>query len=449
MKNPPNKTSIPTTHTTQMSRREFVSLGLATSLFSGSLIDLYLKKKSTPDYYQPYPWLSQTPLQITNWNEGNGLQDDPNNIIKLPADYTYHILEQTGSIMNDGHSMPTLPDGMACFPHPSNTNQWVLMRNHEVHGGSPAEHSELAYSLNRGGGVSRVVINSKSGQRISSNMVLTGTSRNCSGGVTPWGWISCEEIEEPEHGYAFLCSPSASKLEKPNRLTSLGRFVREAIAYDNETGITYMTEDTPDAVIYRHVPTSRNAPFAKGQLQAMKIVNHDGLNLSEHHQIGDRFDIEWINIPDAQANTIATRHQAHELGAAIFVNGEGTAIQGSSVYFTSTKGGPEQKGQLYRLDIDRKGIADKLVLVTQAENDEYWYSPDNMTITPQGELFLVEDTTSIANRILALKPDGQLGTFAESCTDSEFTGICLSPDNRWMFVNLQKDGLTLAITRKT
>ena len=28
---------------------------------------------------------------------------------------------------------------------------------------------------------------------------------------------------------------------------------------------------------------------------------------------------------------------------------------------------------------------------------------------------------------------------------SEFAGLCFSPDGNWMFANLQKEGLTLAI----
>ncbi|MHC8733809.1 alkaline phosphatase PhoX, partial [Arenicellales bacterium IMCC56312] len=35
----------------------------------------------------------------------------------------------------------------------------------------------------------------------STNFILTGTSRNCSGGASPYGWLSCEETEEDGHGY--------------------------------------------------------------------------------------------------------------------------------------------------------------------------------------------------------------------------------------------------------
>ncbi|MHC8863601.1 alkaline phosphatase PhoX [Arenicellales bacterium IMCC57338] len=44
----------------------------------------------------------------------------------------------------------------------------------------------------------------------STNFILTGTSRNCSGGASPYGWLSCEETEEDGHGYVFLCDPFTS-----------------------------------------------------------------------------------------------------------------------------------------------------------------------------------------------------------------------------------------------
>ena len=72
------------------------------------------------------------------------------------------------------------------------------MRNHEINNGRAADQA-LAYDANQGGGVTRVVIDKRTGQRLSSNLILTGTSRNCAGGPSPWGWLSCEETEEPGH----------------------------------------------------------------------------------------------------------------------------------------------------------------------------------------------------------------------------------------------------------
>ena len=39
-------------------------------------------------------------------------------------------------------------------------------------------------------------------------------------------------------------------------------------------------------------------------------------------------------------------------------------------------------------------------------------------------------------------PHGILGDFR----DSEFAGACFSPDGRWLFVNVQRPGVTFAIT---
>ena len=60
--------------------------------------------------------------------------------------------------------------------------------------------------------MTRVVLDAATLTRVSSNQVLEGTSRNCAGGVSPWGWLSCEEDVSPDHGYVYLCSPSATKV---------------------------------------------------------------------------------------------------------------------------------------------------------------------------------------------------------------------------------------------
>ena len=53
------------------------------------------------------------------------------------------------------------------------------------------------------------------------------------------------------------------------------------------------------------------------------------------------------------------------------------------------------------------------------------------------------------NRVRVLKPDGSLSYFAQNAVDggdSEITGVCFSPDGEWLFLNLQWEGLTLAVT---
>ena len=105
--------------------------------------------------------------------------------------------------------------------------------------------------------------------------MLTGTSRNCAGGPSPYGWLSCEEVGEPGHGYVFLCDASASTLQAPHKLPALGRFPHEAAAFDEATGITYLTEDTSDSAIYRHIPDHRTKPFVGGELQALKVSSQD------------------------------------------------------------------------------------------------------------------------------------------------------------------------------
>ena len=369
---------------------------------------------------------------------------DPEGILNLPPGFSYQVLQRAGDRMTDGFTTPEAPDGMACFPGDEET--WVVMRNHEVHEGSPVD-STLGFADNRGGGVTRLVVDRASGALRSSNFVLTGTSRNCAGGPSPYGWLSCEEVEEPEHGYVFLCDASASTLQAPHKLPALGRFSHEAAAFDEITGITYLTEDKPDSAIYRHLPDHPTKPFVGGELQALKVSSKDRFKLSEGPKVGDAFDVEWVSVPDSQALKVSTRDQAHNMGAAFLSRGEGAWLSGRQAYFCSTDGGPANRGQLYKLDLSLEN-KDQITLVAQAEGYEAFDKPDNVTVSPWGDVFLAEDGDA-PNGVCVLHPDGSVRYFAENILndgDSEITGVCFSPDGRWLFLNLQWEGLTLAVT---
>ena len=70
---------------------------------------------------------------------------------------------------------------------------------------------------------------------------------------------------------------------------------------------------------------------------------------------------------------------------------------------------------------------------------------DNICMSPWGDLIICEDTAGYCG-LVGLRPDGQQYYFANNVyTDSELAGICFAPDGKTMFLNIQEQGLTLAI----
>ena len=86
-------------------------------------------------------------------------------------------------------------------------------------------------------------------------------------------------------------------------------------------------------------------------------------------------------------------------------------------------------------------------------------SPDNITVSPRGGIVLCEDGDLAPQRLHGLTPDGRLFPFAANNVvlngekngfkndyrHQEWCGACFSPDGKWLFVNMQKPGITFAI----
>jgi hypothetical protein len=72
--------------------------------------------------------------------------------------------------------------------------------------------------------------------------------------------------------------------------------------------------------------------------------------------------------------------------------------------------------------------------------------PDNIAMAPFGDLILCEDGRE-GNFVRGLTGDGQLYPIARNVRSrAEFAGAVFSPDGSTLFVNVQGDGVTLAIT---
>ncbi len=378
---------------------------------------------------------------------------DPNGILDLPAGFSYRILERVGDAMDDGYRVPGRPDGMECF-RISDERALVLMRNHEL---VPA-HTEVspygpgqaappqAYAPGSVGGVTRVVLDDRSFERRSSNLVLVGTDMNCSGGRGPGGWFSCEETVATDHGYVFLCSPSASEVAAPFRIPGYGRFRHEAAVWDSRNGVVYMTEDRPDGCVYRFVPSDSMNLFV-GTLQAMRVGGVDRVHTSTQVARGQVLTCDWIDIDEPDPIEDTVRVQAQEKGAAIFVRGEGLSWREGALYVACTAGGAAGKGQIFRhVPDDEPADGGTLELIAEADPEVDFHSPDNLSMSPWGELFIAEDSVETC-RIRILDQDGSVHAFARNAgSTSEFAGLCFSPEGDALFCNIQDDGLTLVIS---
>ncbi len=361
----------------------------------------------------------------------------------VPPGFDCHVLTRAGEPQSDRTRTPDLPDGMACFL--GSDGNWILLRNHELiddptTGAYPGGQPREAYRPSAQGGVSRVVIAPQTLRVLSSNMVLTGTLRNCGGGPTPWGWLSCEEATEPEHGYSFLCSPEAGRLAPPRLIAAYGRFRHEAVAVDPDTFAAYLTEDDPLGCLYRFTPEHRNEPFV-GRLEALRIVGRPGLHTEARLVPHAPVEIDWVPVSDPTARSGALREQARAKGAALFARGEGIWLDGSGVVFAATSGGELGQGQLFRHDFPTQ----TLTLVAEARSSEHFNGPDNLTVAPWGDVLVAEDGVP-PNHLYLVRANGTMRPILRSAvSSSEIAGVCFSPDGTTLFCNLQLDGLTVAI----
>ncbi|MEH2171418.1 alkaline phosphatase PhoX [Nostoc sp.] len=391
------------------------------------------------------------------------LLPDPNRLLDLPSGFEYQVISRTGTLMSDGNLEPSNHDGMAAFPGPKNTT--ILVRNHElsITSGTRVQVPNPYDPICRGGTTTLIV--GRDRQLIKQFSSLGGTIRNCAGGLTPWGsWISCEEDTTiPSatngviklHGYNFEVPASATSPVTPVPLVAMGRFNHEAIAVDPKTGYVYQTEDRGDSLFYRFIPKVPGRLKEGGILQALRIIGRPGVNTKTGFVVGQKFSVDWVNIPDPNPTTTDNvRVQGRNLGAAQFSRGEGIYYEDNKdkkdkkgnngqgeFYFTATDGGPVGGGQVWRYIPGEETIE----LFVESQSKDELDMPDNLVVAPFGDLILCEDGDG-DNFLIGITPSGEIYKFARNALQTgEFAGACFSPDGRTLFVNIQSPGITLAI----
>lgn len=410
-------------------------------------------------------------------------------MLDLHQGLSYRVIARRGEEMDDGLMVPALPDGMAAFPAGDGTLRIVC--NHE---NNPSNQDRSAFGADqerlhlvdrsriydRGngktpgtGGTTTIHFDPRSGERLRMHLSLAGTEVNCAGGATSWGsWLTCEETfrdpgtslerrrvvqREKPHGYIFEVPASADGLVEPVPLTAMGRFEHEAAAQDPATGIIYLTEDRHQSLFYRFIPAVPGKLREGGRLQALAVAGQPRFDARNWNgralNVGDSVETTWVDLPEPDVAVNDLRLRGYERGATLFARGEGLCHADGSFAFTATIGGPARLGQVFAYEpgagensAGEATTPGRLTLIAESGQESLLKNGDNLTLSPWGDLIICEDTSEQCG-IVGLRPDGTMYPIAYNAyTRAELAGVCFSPDGSTMFVNLQQNGMTLAIT---
>lgn len=283
------------------------------------------------------------------------------------------------------------------------------------------------------GGVSALRFD-QDGNLVDAYPVQRNTSTNCSGGATPWGtWINGEEIVD---GYMFECSPLRNGGE-PLRLDRFGRKAHEQVAVDPDSRIIYHTEDiTGSDRFYRTVfstaawPAGGKPDYAQGVLQVLAV--DAGIEAARAGPV----PIRWVNaIDDGRP-----QNQVYQAETTVFAGNEGLWFLHDFVFF-STK----SDDNIWVIDT----IGGTIESIYSPEdgpigspvdpNEPKLFGVDNITMTLDGEMIVVEDGGDL--RAMVLLPDRTtipLLRLPGNPAVTEVTGPAFSPDGRRLYVASQR-----------
>ena len=281
------------------------------------------------------------------------------------------------------------------------------------------------------GGVFGLYFN-KDGKIIDYKALLTGTSRNCGGGMSPWNtWISCEEVGggqcwqvEPNPDSPNHNSPKATLLGGRNG----GEYETVAVDNTNESKpVFFVTEDLSDGELRRFEADGNgwDALHVGGRTTYLQFLS------------GNRF--RWTS------NIEAAKYSA----ASHYPNTEGIIYHNSTLYFVA-----KVTRTLFILDLNDMTYTSELTGSSLVGQGAFNSQPDQIIESDLDErkyLYFSEDGGS-APGVHVRDREGKYYTMARGVpggrySGDESVGIAFSPDRRKFYFGFQDAGVLIEVSR--
>lgn len=297
-----------------------------------------------------------------------------------------------------------------------NPGGWVYVSNSEL-------------NVTGTGGVGALTFNAD-GDVIDYKMVLTNTTMNCGGGRTPWHtWVSCEELDTM--GNIYQVDPFGSRVAQVSTLgKGYGNF--ESFTFDVRDKTKprfFASEDRKRGAVRRFTPD-----VVDWDIDPWSMLHGEGLIefLLMHPPSDNCGTFTWTTDEEA----------ARDSANRIYPECEGIDVNDGTIYLIA-----KNIQKLFILDLDA-GTYQKF----STEHGVFDGNPDQVSRILSDEhhdlIYFTEDGGANAG-VHGRNALGDFFTILEGPGYiDETTGLTFSPDEKHLYVAIQKNGILFDVTRK-
>lgn len=370
-----------------------------------------------------------------------------NQILKIPVDHRFQQIGRQGQTHSLGGTVGGNLDFTGFASWQGSSKRGAVGVNEE---NTPGGVSVFYIRFNDSTGT---WMRDSSGKVNLSHPALVQSTRNCSGGVTPWGTIITSEESfntgdvnadgYQDVGWQVEYNPWTRQVRDyngdgiPDKLWAMGRMSHENIAVANDSLTAYYAEDGGTSCVYKFIA------FQKTRLDSglLYVLQRNGTTGTTG---------QWILVPNTtQAQRNTTNSLAGGLGGTNFNGPEDVEISplNGMVYFTS-KG----NGIIYRFQdngmtvsnfenyVGNSSVNYTMNVEGGGSQSANWGSGiDNLVFDNLGNLWAQQDGGN--GHIWVIRPDHtpaspKVDIFATTPSGSESSGLTFTPDYRQGFLSI-------------